>query len=75
MSDDLHLSTEAKTWLENLRKEDINEIKDALKMKRRIEAGGWLFKWIGITVVSFFAGTALLGDSLLKIFIWIGYGK
>ena len=72
MPDSLHITEETKAWLESLREQDIQEIKDALKLRRRIEAGGWLFKWIGITIVSFFAGSVLLGESLIKMFGWYG---
>ena len=54
-------------WLKGLRKDDIEDIKGAIKLKRRLEAGGWLFKWIAITVVSFFIGAAALGDTVMKI--------
>jgi hypothetical protein len=61
------LSETTRKWLENLRPEDIKEMNDAIKLKRKIEAGGWLFKWISITIVSFFVGAAALGESLQKV--------
>lgn len=69
----LYLPVEVRQWLEGLRPDDIKEIKDALKMKRRIESGGWLFKWVGITVVSFFVGTVALGESFLKVLSWFSH--
>jgi hypothetical protein len=67
----LHISDDVKDWLENLRSEDVQEINEAIRLKRRIEAGGWLFKWLSITAVSFFAGSVLLGESIGKILAYV----
>lgn len=61
------LPESTRKWLETLTPEKMAAIDGAIKLKNRIEAGGWLMKWISITIISFFVGAAALGESLQKI--------
>ena len=60
-------------WLEGLRPDDIEELKDALKLYRTVNAGGRLVKWLSITIVAIFVGAATLGEALAKLWAFISH--
>ena len=58
-------------WLENLREDDIAEIKNALKLYRRVNSGGWLIKYLLGTIVVTFVGAMQFGEAIQKFVAWI----
>jgi hypothetical protein len=67
------LPEKTRHWLENLREDDIKELKDAVSFYRTARAVGRFNKWLIITIVTIFIGAAAFGDALLKFWAWISH--
>jgi hypothetical protein len=59
-----HLPEETREWLEQLRQDDIEEIRSAIRFMREVKTVGKFGKWALITVVSTFTGAVLLGEKI-----------
>lgn len=66
-----HLPKPTREWLESLDKEDIDEIKEAIKFYHATRTIGRFWKWLIITVVSVFVGAAQFGEAIVKAFSWL----
>ncbi len=54
-------------WLEDLRKEDIKELNDAVRFFHATKAGGKFVKWLMFMIVTIFVGAAAFGEALQKL--------
>lgn len=70
----MQLPRTTRHWIENLNPEKMKDIDDAIKMKHRVEAGGWFIKWLSITVVSFFVGAAAFEEAIQKLIMLLIHG-
>ena len=59
-----HLPEETRQWLEQLREDDISEIREVIKFMREVKTLTKFGKWALITVVSTFTGAVLLGEKI-----------
>lgn len=66
-----HLPKETRRFLEQLRKEDIDELNDAVKFYRTARSVGKFNAWLFGGVVGMVIAFAALGDSIRKIFGFI----
>jgi hypothetical protein len=69
-----HLPETTRQWLEELRKEDVDDLRRILQGFRKTGTVLWFFKWIIITVASGFVGTVAFGESVAKTLSWLKGG-
>ena len=59
-----HLPEETREWLENLRGEDITELRGAIQFMREVKTVTKFGKWALMTVIATFTGAVLLGEKI-----------
>jgi hypothetical protein len=69
-----HLPEGTRKWLEGLRDEDIQELKEAIKFQRSAKTVGTFGKWLVITIVSTFIGAVAFGEKVAVAWRWISGG-
>ena len=65
------LPEDTRQWLENLRADDLADLKDAVKFYHATAAGGKFVKWLAYAVVAIFVGSAALGHAFQDLWGWI----
>ena len=66
-----HLPPTTRKWLESLREEDIDEIKEAVRFYHATRTIGKFWKWLIITVIGIFVGAMQFGEAVMKTFQWL----
>jgi hypothetical protein len=69
-----HLPEPTRKFLEDLREDDIEEIKEAVRFMRSATTVGRFAKWSIISVVGFFIAASQFGEAIQKLWNWIGHG-
>ncbi|MBX8783722.1 hypothetical protein HBA94_08095 [Ochrobactrum sp. GRS2] len=69
------LPDETQEFLSQLREDDIETLKDGLRLVIAMRTVGRLMKWMIVAVVGTFIGTVLLYENILKVLNWISASK
>jgi hypothetical protein len=68
------LPTTTRAFFEELRQEDLDDLRKILKGWRSTNTVFWFFKWFLITLGGFFVGTIAFGEKLLTAISWFKGG-
>ena len=69
------LPDETQEFLSQLRGDDIETLKDGLRLVIAMHTVGRLMKWMIVAVVGTFIGTVMLYENILKVLNWINQSK
>ena len=69
------LPDETQEFLSQLREDDIETLKDGLRLVIAMRTVGRLMKWMIVAVVGTFIGTVMLYENILKVLNWINQSK
>ena len=69
------LPDETQEFLSQLREDDIEILKDGLRLVIAMRTVGRLMKWMIVAVVGTFIGTVMLYENILKVLNWINQSK
>lgn len=69
------LPEETQEFLSQLRGDDIETLKDGLRLVIAMRTVGRLMKWMIVAVVGTFIGTVMLYENVLKVLNWISASK
>lgn len=69
------LSDETQEFLSKLREDDIETLKDGLRLVIAMRTVGRFMKLMIVAVVSTFIGIVMLYENILKVFNWINQSK
>lgn len=69
------LPDETQEFLSQLREDDIETLKDGLRLVIAMRTVGRLMKWMIVAVVGTFIGTVMLYENILKVLNWISTSK
>lgn len=64
------LPPETRAFLASLRHEDVETLKDGVRLVNAIRTVGTFFKWLLVGILGFVVGTVMLWESLTKIVTW-----
>lgn len=66
-----HLPEATRRWLESLREEDINELREAIKLSRNAKTVGSFSKWLALTIFGTIVSVITFGEKLMIGWKWI----
>lgn len=69
------LPDETQEFLSQLREDDIETLKDGLRLVIAMRTVGRLMKWMIVAIVGTFIGTVMLYENILKVLNWISASK
>lgn len=69
------LPEETQEFLSQLREDDIETLKDGLRLVIAMRTVGRLMKWMIVAIVGTFIGTVMLYENILKVLNWINQTK
>lgn len=69
------LPEETQEFLSQLRGDDIETLKDGLRLVIAMRTVGRLMKWMIVAVVGTFIATVMLYENVLKVLNWINQSK
>ncbi len=69
------LPDETQEFLSQLREDDIETLKDGLRLVIAMRTVGRLMKWMIVAVVGTFIGTVMLYENILKVITWINQSR
>lgn len=69
------LPDETQEFLSQIRGDDIETLKDGLRLVIAMRTVGRLMKWMDVAVVGTFIGTVMLYENILKVLNWINQSK
>ena len=69
------LPEETQEFLSQLRGDDIETLKDGLRLVIAMRTVGRLMKWMIVAIVGTFIGTVLLYENILKVLNWVNQSK
>lgn len=64
------LPEETREFLAQLREDDIQTLKDGVRLVNAIKTVGSFFKWLIVGILGFVVGIVMLGESVGKIIAW-----
>ena len=64
------LPNETQEFLSQLRKEDLETLKDGLRLVNAIGIVGKFVKWVIVGTLGLLAGVVMFGESIIKIVAW-----
>lgn len=65
------LPEKTQEFLSQLREDDIETLKDGLRLVMATQTVGKLVKWVIVGVVGTFIGTVMLYENILKVIKWL----
>ncbi len=69
------LPDETQEFLSQLRGDDIENLKDGLRLVMAMRTVGGLVKWLIVGIVGTFIATVMLYENVIKVLHWIGTHK
>jgi hypothetical protein len=69
------LPDETQEFLSQLRGDDIETLKDGLRLVMAMRTVGKLVKWLIVGIAGTFIGTVMLYENVIKVLNWIGTHK
>ncbi|MDM7851879.1 hypothetical protein [Pseudochrobactrum kiredjianiae] len=69
------LPDETQEFLSQLREDDIETLKDGLRLVIAMRTVGGLMKWMIVAIVGTFIGAVMLYENIWKVLIWINPSK
>ena len=69
------LPDETQEFLSQLRGDDIETLKDGLRLVMAMRTVGKLVKWLIVGIVGTFIGTVMLYENIMKVLSWLSSAK
>lgn len=69
------LPSETQEFLSQLRGDDIETLKDGLRLVMAMRTMGGLVKWLIVGIVGTFIATVMLYENILKVLNWVSTSK
>lgn len=69
------LPEETQEFLSQLREDDIEMLKDGLRLVMAMRTAGKFVKWLIVGIVGTFIGTVMLYENVIKVLNWINQSK
>lgn len=69
------LPDETQEFLSQLRGDDIENLKDGLRLVMAMRTVGGLVKWLIVGIVGTFIATVMLYENILKVLNWLSQSK
>ncbi|AXH76938.1 MAG: hypothetical protein [Caudoviricetes sp.] len=69
------LPEETQEFLSQLREDDIETLKDGLRLVIAMRTVGGFMKWMIVALIGIFIGTVMLYENILKVLNWINQSR